>query len=108
MPTLQINRPDTIAVRRVTHCPTCEQDRRFSGEAAFWYSPIWTCLGCGDAWGDGERMERPFKPRWRQENRRRAAETWDRAVSLSSPEYREWLNEQMAAATREDTDHATR
>lgn len=31
-----------------------------------------TCLRCGEQYGDGEQLQRPFKPRWRQENIQRA------------------------------------
>jgi hypothetical protein len=96
MSTVHICRPATIAVRRITYCPTCERRRRFAAFDALWYGPTWACLGCGERFGDGERLERPFKPRWREESKKRARELWDEAVRLSSPEHRAWLGEQMA------------
>jgi hypothetical protein len=94
---LHINVPDSIAVRRISYCPTCDKRRRFSGTDALWYGPIWTCLGCGDRWSDGERLERPFKRGWREASRRDARKVWDTAVRLSGPEHRMWLDAQLTA-----------
>lgn len=99
MAALHINSPASIAVRRIMHCPTCQKRRRFSGFDQLWYGTTWTCLGCGDAWCGSERLPRPFRPRWRTEARRRAAEHWAVAVRLLGPEHRAWLDVQMAAYT---------
>lgn len=96
-PRIHINRPDTIALRRITYCPTCKQRRRFAAYEAFWYGATWTCLGCGDSWGDGERMERPFKRGWRQEAMARAGRLWAEGVRLGSPAHKRWTDEQIAA-----------
>lgn len=93
---LHINRPASINIRRVMHCPTCDRRRRFSAFDQLWYGPTWTCLGCGDSWSDGMRLERPFRPRWRTEARRRAADRWTNAVRNLGPEHRAWLDKQMA------------
>lgn len=100
---IHINSPATIAIRRIMRCPTCERRRRFAAWDALWYGPTWACLGCGDRFGDGERLERPFARGWRQESKQRARETWDQAVRLLSPEHRAWLDGQLALH-REDTD----
>ena len=99
-PTIHINRPATIALRRVMPCPTEGVTRRFAASDALWYGPTWTCLGCGDSWGDGERLERPFKPRWRAEAKGRARRLWAEGVRLGSPEHLAWLDEQMAPYRR--------
>jgi hypothetical protein len=96
-PTLHINRPDTIAIRRITQCPTENRRRRFAAFDALWYGPRWTCLGCGDSWGDGERLERPFKPRWREEAKARAKERWQTAVRCGGPEHSAWLKAELEA-----------
>ena len=59
-------------------CPTCE--RRTFGVHAFqeWYGWDSTCLGCGDSWQDGEMLERPFRPRWREESKAAARELYRR------------------------------
>jgi hypothetical protein len=88
--------PSSIAVRRIAHCPTCNRRRRFAAVDQLWYGPTWTCLGCGDRWCDGERLERPFRRGWRVESRRQARETWEQAVRAGSPEHHAWLAEQMA------------
>ena len=31
-----------------------------------WYGWDVACLHCGESWGDGERIERPFAPGWRK------------------------------------------
>jgi hypothetical protein len=93
---VHINRPATIAIRRIMPCPTEGLTRRFAAFDALWYGPTWTCLGCGDSWGDGERLQRPFKPRWRREAKTRARELWEQGVRCGSPEHRAWLDEQMA------------
>lgn len=87
----------TIAIRRITNCPTEGRRRRFAAFDALWYGPTWTCLGCGDSWGDGERLERPFRPRWRQEAKQRAAKLWQQGVRLGGPEHMAWLNAQIKA-----------
>jgi hypothetical protein len=56
----------------VNYCPTCERPRRMLGQHQEWYGVDWTCAGCGEQWSDGERIERPFCPGWRRENRERA------------------------------------
>ena len=91
-----INRPASIHIRRITHCPTCNQRRRFAGFDQLWYGPTWTCLACGDSWHDGQRVERPFKRGWREEARARAAKYWATGVRNLSPAHRDWLEEQLA------------
>jgi len=41
-----------------------------------WYGPYWTCLRCGDAYTDDERLPRPFAPGWRKENIEGAKKLW--------------------------------
>lgn len=103
---VHINRPATIAIRRIMPCPTEGVRRRFAAHDALWYGPTWTCLGCGDSFGDGERLERPFKPRWRQEAKARARELWEQGVRCGSPEHLAWLDEQIAPYRHtEDIEH---
>ncbi len=54
--------------RSTRWCQTCRQRRWFLVSAYIWYPTNWTCLRCGDTWGDGERLPRPFKPGWRKES----------------------------------------
>lgn len=91
-----VTSPPSINIRRVTYCPTCQQRRRFTGFDQLWYGPTWTCLGCGDSWAGGERLPRPFRPRWRTEARRAAAARWGTAVRNSGPEHTAWLHTQLA------------
>ena len=60
----------TIDVRKLDFgwCSTCGGRRVMWWEHAEWYGWDWTCLVCGERWADGERMERPFMPRWRQKS----------------------------------------
>lgn len=72
--------PRSVTFRRVTHCPTCDTRRRFVGDAAVWYAPVWTCCACGDSWDDEEgRMPRPFARGWREKEAARARRKWDAA-----------------------------
>ena len=50
-------------------CPVCDWRTYFVGWAQEWYGWHYTCLKCGDQWQDDEMLGRPFKPRWRQENK---------------------------------------
>ena len=69
---VHVHSPLTVAVIIVGACPTCEGERGFLRRWADWYGAYDTCLSCGDEWGDGELLPRPFKPRWRAENIRDA------------------------------------
>lgn len=91
-------RPQGMAVRRIAHCPTCERRRRFAGLHEIWYGITWTCLACGDSWGDGMRMQRPFQRGWRAKSRRRARALWDIGVRYWSPEHRAWVDAELSAA----------
>lgn len=68
------------------HCPTCE--RRTWKLAWFyeWYGWNVTCLLCGERWQDGERSDRPFKPRWRRESIDLAKKYWRRCKIDRVPE----------------------
>ena len=68
--------PATVTFRMVRHCPTCQRRRRFVGDAAVWYGTIWTWCACGDSWGDGERLPRPFARGWREQASRLAKKRW--------------------------------
>ena len=66
----------TCTERRVMLCPTCKRRRRFVCTLYEWYGWMVTCCGCGDSWEDGERLPRPFKPRWRSEAIAKAKKQW--------------------------------
>ena len=66
--TIHIHAPKIEYIAAVNDCPVCERPRRMLGRFAEWYGTTWTCSGCGDEWGDGERLERPFSPGWRSRN----------------------------------------
>lgn len=57
-----------IHKKRVVHCPTCQRRTpsivRWDGA---YYGTTTYCIACLDGWQDGERMVRPFKPRWKVE-----------------------------------------
>lgn len=97
-----VNRPASITLRRVTYCPTCEQRRRFTGFDQLWYGPTWTCLGCGDSWSDGVRLQRPFARGWRDKARRKARDRWEGAVRHLGPEHLAWLDASMAPYLESD------
>ena len=57
-----------------------------------WYSGTVTCTLCGDAWGDEELMERPFRRGWRQERIKEAIRDWE-SVPCECPSKRDWSDE---------------
>jgi hypothetical protein len=58
---------DHIGIETV-RCPTCDTERGFLLEHYEWYGWNLTCLFCGEQWGDGERLERPFRRAWRKQS----------------------------------------
>ena len=79
MTLLHINRPRYIEVKQpAIFCTTCQARRRQLCTLEAWYGVYRTCLTCGERWGDGERLERPFARGWRQDSVRRAKELWAR------------------------------
>lgn len=94
--TVAVCRPNQIAIRRVATCPTCKRRRRFSAIEAAWYGSIWTCCACGDSWGDGERMPRPFCRGWRTKAAARARCTWQVGVRIGSAAHREFIRAELA------------
>lgn len=73
--------------RTIQPCPVCERRRRMVRRyGGVWYGDTLTCLGCGDSWSSGWRMQRPFRRGWRQEAIREAKAKWAQAVN--SKEYR--------------------
>jgi hypothetical protein len=74
---LHAPQPDTVALVR-KRCPTCERRRYFVMMHTPWYGVSGTCLHCGDSWEDGERLERPFVPGWRNRAIRDARDRYRR------------------------------
>lgn len=87
--------PDTFPVRRIAHCPTCKRRRRFSGLDAAWYGARWTCCGCGDSFGDGERLTRPMRRAWRKDAIAKAKRVWDEAGRVTRADRRAWIRAQF-------------
>ena len=77
--------PDDWGISRFT-CPTCERRRFMLWRHVPWYGVDMTCLRCGEQWSDGERLERPFAPRWRQRNVEAARKLY-RRLAASNPEF---------------------
>lgn len=57
-------------------CPSCTFRATHVGYFYEWYGWHVTCLRCGEQWQDGEWLERPFMPRWRQRNIEAARKRW--------------------------------
>lgn len=68
-----------------------------TGHVHFWLGLYLTCCVCGESWGDGEMLPRPFRPRWRQEAAASAQAAWRHCVRLGGPEVRAWLKEELEA-----------
>jgi putative transposon-encoded protein len=64
--------PKAHVGRRRMRCPTCRRVSTFMFRDYEWYGRFQTCLTCGDQWSDGDRLDRPFRRGWRQENIRKA------------------------------------
>ena len=45
-----------------------------------YYGTTRMCVGCGDAWEDGQRRPRPFRRGWRVDAVRRARRLWESAL----------------------------
>lgn len=86
--------PSGVTWRRVRICPTCRTRRQFVQESWIWYPSNWTCTACGDTWSEDGRLPRPFRPRWREDARRRARAKWNAAPS------RKQADEQFDALVR--------
>lgn len=70
-------RPLETLLRR-KDCPTCERPSRMVVLTWEWYGPSVTCMRCGERWEDGEMMERPFAPRWRERSKEAARRAYRR------------------------------
>ena len=68
---------DRVWIQR-NPCPFCEKRAFMVGSHEAWYGTDWTCLGCGNRWCDGERMPRPFEPKWWDRRKRDAREHYRR------------------------------
>ena len=54
---------------RVMKCPSClREDAQFYGWFQEWYGWHLTCTECGEQFADGERLDRPWSPGWREIN----------------------------------------
>ena len=69
------SRVDAIEKRR-KYCSNCDARRTFVMWFQEWYGWHVTCLGCGEQWQDGERLDRPFERGWRQQNIETARKLW--------------------------------
>jgi len=65
------------------HCPTCKKLRYFLFEVWQWYGGYLTCLKCGEKFFEGERMERPFCPGWRQSNIKAAKKFYRQSLKIA-------------------------
>ncbi len=71
--TVHIHAPQPDHQRLVyTRCPTCNANTFRACFHVPWYGWDSTCLRCGERWEDGERLSRPFMPRWRKLSIQRA------------------------------------
>lgn len=99
MSTPIVCRPPSFPIRRILDCPTENRRRRMAGrDHGPYYGPMLTCLGCGDSWSCGERLERPFRRAWRKDEIAKAKQAWDEAGRYTAGEYAGWLVAECAAA----------
>lgn len=93
--TIHVCRPAVFLRRKMLNCPTCKARRRMSVREAAWYGATVTCCGCGDAWTDGERHQRPFKRGWRTQAVAAAKRDWDNAGPFDKAAYESWFREEL-------------
>lgn len=76
---------DRLLRKRYLRCPMCqcttEHVLRFDGV----YGLMHMCCRCGDAWSEGELMERPFYRYWRRDSIRQHRALWDLASHGPDP-----------------------
>ncbi len=87
--------PRGIVRRLVRHCPNCKRRRRFVQSYGGWYGDTLTCVACGDAWSEGQRMERPFARGWRKQAINHARAQW--AAAMSPREFRAAIRADLEA-----------
>lgn len=85
---VSFTRTDDVCLR-VLWCWTCQGRRTCMTRFQEWYGWRGTCLACGERWEDGQQLERPFMPRWRQKS---IAEARTAGVRLGLIESR-WVRE---------------
>lgn len=74
--------PKGIVRRHLTRCWNCETRRRVVQVwQGMFYGSLFYCCHCGDGWGDGERMERPFQRGWRKKSIAAARQYWADAMT---------------------------
>ena len=99
--------PRGVVRRRVLVCWNCETKRRvvqvYQGA---WYGDHFYCCHCGDGWGDGETMARPFQRGWREKAIQRARDYWAEAISAEAYEahWKADLNSYFATEDRPTED----
>lgn len=94
-PAVIVCRASGFPIRKILHCPTCKQRRRFAGIDEAWYGPTVTCCGCGDTWSSGERSPRPFRRGWRAEAIARAKQRWIEAGQYTEADHEKWFKQEM-------------
>lgn len=63
-----LSRKDEEVVKTM-RCPSCKRSRAlFYGWRQDWYGWHLTCCDCGEQFADGEWLERPWCPGWREQN----------------------------------------
>ena len=81
-----ICRPDDRFLRRrYWRCPVCQCRTESVFRYELWHGVTIWCCRCGDSWGDGELLLRPFARGWRREATRRARRLWDQALFGPAP-----------------------
>jgi hypothetical protein len=80
---VKFTKPGEVRIER-KFCPTCGKRRFFVGWFEDWYGWYFTCLRCGERFADGEMMERPFTPKWRQHNIESIKKFYRRHKQISS------------------------
>jgi hypothetical protein len=79
--------------KRYLRCPSCQCiTETVTQDGGYWGFEI-MCCRCGDAWLDGELLERPFRRGWRADRIRVHRRLWDIATHGPNPTARELFPE---------------
>lgn len=71
--------------KRYLRCPSCTCITETVTRDGGYWGYEHRCCRCGDAWVDGELLERPFRPGWRRDAIARHRRLWDLATHGPDP-----------------------
>jgi hypothetical protein len=74
---IKFAQPDIVQLGR-QYCINCAKRRLFVLWHEDWYGWYGTCLKCGEQFAGDEWLPRPFAPRWRPQNIKKAKKFYEK------------------------------